>query len=173
VSSPARLRSASIFLVRKLLPVAWLAAAPAWASAWVSVGESETAAYYMDPEVMRADGVQRRVWRLFDYKEKQANGVQSGKALLEINCSEGSYRYLRTVYYAGSMGQGKVLGGTRDQRKEFIGPGTMIGHLAKTVCQPPGVAAPGPAPSAAAVATTPVVVPPAVASPAPSASRAR
>jgi hypothetical protein len=136
--------AASRLLLCKLLPLAALGSA-AQASAWVSVGESETVAYYMDPEVMRADGAQRRVWRLFDYKEKQPNGVQSGKALLEINCGEGSYRYLRTIYYAGSMGQGKVLGGTREQRKEFIGPGTMIGHLAKNVCQPAGAAAPVPA----------------------------
>jgi hypothetical protein len=136
----SRLPLAAAVLLAALAPPAW---------AWVSVGESEAAAYYMDPEVMRADAAQRRVWRLFDYKEKQANGVQSGKALIEIHCTEGSYRYLRTIYYAGAMGQGKVLGGTREQRKEFIGPGTLIAHLANTVCQPAPAATAAPAAAAA------------------------
>lgn len=125
-----------------------LLAAPA--RAWVSLGETETTAYYLDPDTVKSEGQQRRVWRLFDLKEKQRNGIKSGKALIEIDCDAGTYRYLRTMYYSDSMGKGRYLGGVRDQRKEYIGPGSMIGQLAKTVCEKPGQTAAAKAPEKAA-----------------------
>jgi len=107
------------------------------AGAWVAVGESESASYYLDPDTIHVDGPRRRVWRLFDYKEKQASGVRSGKALIEIDCQADTYRYLRTTYYSEPQGRGKVLHGARERRKEDIVPGTMIAQLAKATCQAP------------------------------------
>lgn len=132
---PVRLRACGLALL------AVLAVPPA--AAWVSFGESDATAYYVDPDSIRVEGPQRRVWRLFDYKERQRNGVQSGKALIEIHCREGTYRYLRTMYYSGPMGKGKYLGGVREHRKEYIGPGTMISQLASFVCADRPPAKPG------------------------------
>ena len=106
------------------------------AGAWVSVGESESTAYYLDPDSVRTEGPHRRVWRLFDAKEQQGEGVRSGKALIEIDCQAGTYRYLKTMYYSEPMGKGRYLGGRGAHRKEYIGPGTMIGQLANLVCPP-------------------------------------
>jgi hypothetical protein len=111
------------------------------AAAWVAVGESESTSYYLDPDSIRVEGTHRRVWRLFDYKEKQANGVRSGKALIEIDCQADTYRYLRTMYYSEPQGRGKVLGGARERRKEHVVPGTMIAQLAKAACQAPAAKA--------------------------------
>lgn len=144
--------------LRPLLRIAVLAglaaAAGSAASAWVSLGESESTAYYLDPDSVRATGSQRRVWRLFDYKEPQRNGVHSGKALIEIDCHAGTYRYLKTSYYSEAMGKGRYLGGMGAHRKEYIGPGTMVGQLANAVCEPAGAKAPGADRSAAKAPVT-------------------
>ena len=120
------------------------------ASAWVRIGESETTAYYLDPASVRAEGAHRRVWRLFEYREPQRDGVKSGKALIDIDCQEGTYRYLKTMYYSESLGQGQYLGGRGEHRQEYIGPGTMIGQLASLVCQPAADQAAGPSAKPAA-----------------------
>jgi hypothetical protein len=120
-----------------VLAAAVLLALPAAASAWLPVGETESSTYYMDRDTVRVAGAQRRVWRLFEYKQKHPDGVQSGKALIEIHCQNRTYRYLRTMYYSEGMGQGKYVGGTGPHRREHIGPGTMVGQLADTVCAAP------------------------------------
>lgn len=108
-------------------------AAQAQGADWVSYGQSENGAYYFDKSSIRAEGDRKRVWRLFALREPQA-GVQSGKALIELQCKAGTYRYLRTLYYSGPMGQGKYVGGSREQSPEPITPGSMIGELAQKVC---------------------------------------
>lgn len=105
------------------------------AHAWVSLGESESTAYYLDPDTVRTEGTKRRVWRLFDLKEAR-DGVRSGKALIEIDCRRGTYRYLKTMYYSEPMGTGKYVGGRGEHGREHIAPGTMISQLATRVCEP-------------------------------------
>ena len=100
---------------------------------WVSYGESETGSYFFDPGSVRTEGERKRVWRLFALKQAR-DGVQSGKALIEFQCKEGTYRYLRTLYYSGPMGQGQYVGGAKAQGPEPFAPGTMIGELAQKVC---------------------------------------
>ena len=110
-------------------------ATPAQATEWVGYGQSENGAYYFDRSGIRVEGDHKRVWRLFALREPQA-GVQSGKALIEFQCKAATFRYLRTMYYSGPMGQGKYVGGAREQSVEPIAPGTMIGELAQKVCTP-------------------------------------
>ena len=110
-------------------------ATPAQATEWVGYGQSENGAYYFDKAGIRVEGDHKRVWRLFALREPQA-GVQSGKALIEFQCKAATFRYLRTMYYSGPMGQGKYVGGAREQAAEPIAPGTMIGELANKVCAP-------------------------------------
>lgn len=116
-----------------VLACAGLAAAPVQAGEWVGYGRSENGSYYFDRSGIREEGDRKRVWRLFALREPQA-GVQSGKALIEFHCKAGTFRYLRTMYYSGPMGQGKYVGGAREQSSEPIAPGTMIGELARKVC---------------------------------------
>ena len=118
-----------------IVAVLALAALPAQAQPadWVGYGQSESGSYYFDRSSLRAEGERRRVWRLFALREPQA-GVQSGKALIEFRCQAGTYRYLRTLYYSGPMGDGRYLGGAREQSDEPVTPGSMIGELAARVC---------------------------------------
>ena len=130
------MRSRKLHAALLAMAIAPAAAAQAAGSPkWVSYGESETGAYYFDPASIRTDGERKRVWRLFALKEAK-DGVQSGKALIEFQCKEGTYRYMRTLYYSGPMGQGKYVGGAKAQGTEPVGPGTMIGELAQRVCTP-------------------------------------
>ena len=138
-------------LPRILLAAGLALGAAGAASAWVSIGESESTAYYLDPDSVRSEGAHRRVWRLFEYKAPQGDGVKSGKALIEIDCQGGTYRYLKTMYYSDAMGKGKYLGGRGEHRKEYIGPGTMVGQLASMVCAAPGEKAAAAAKPAAVV----------------------
>jgi hypothetical protein len=104
------------------------------ADAWVSYGESELGIHYFDPTSIRTDGQRRRVWRLIDRKQKLPGGIHSGKALIEIDCTGGSYRYVQTLQYSGRMGGGKYLQGEGEQPPGPISPGTMVAHLAQLVC---------------------------------------
>ncbi len=101
---------------------------------WQAYGESESGTFYFDPASIQARGERKRVWRLFELKDKRADGVQSGKALVEFDCKESTYRYLRTLYYGGPQGTGKFLGGAQAQGVEHVAPGSMIGMLAQKVC---------------------------------------
>ena len=131
------------------------------AQAWVSIGESASTTYYLDADTVRTDGTNRRVWRLFDLKEPR-DGVRSGKALIEIDCRRGTYRYLKTMYYSDPMGTGKYVGGRGEHSREHIAPGTMISQLATRVCEPAAerAVAPGVRP-AVAKPSAPVAVQPA------------
>lgn len=136
---PARLALPALLRIAALAALA-LGATGA-RSAWVGIGESEATAYYLDPDSVRTEGTHRRVWRLFDLKAPQGDGVRSGKALIEVDCRAGTYRYLKTMYYSETMGRGRPLGGRGEHRKEHIAPGTMVGQLAAMVCQPAGAKA--------------------------------
>lgn len=131
------LRQSALASLSRVLAAAALAlAAPAAGAAWAAIGESASTAYYLDADSVRAEGARRRVWRLFDLKEARGDGVRSGKALIDIDCDGGTYRYLKTLYYSEPMGRGRYLGGGGEHRKEHIAPGTMIAQLATLVCQP-------------------------------------
>ena len=149
------MRNAVAAVLCLLLAAPALAATSPAAQAWVRYGESELTAYYYDPATVRSEAQRKRVWRLFEHKEPDREGVQSGKALIEIDCRDRTYRYLRTTYYSGKMGEGKYLGGRGEHRSEHIGPGTMIHHLARAVCEPAAAPAAAALPAASAAAALP------------------
>lgn len=101
---------------------------------WQPYGESENAVHYYDTVSVQAEGTRRRVWRLFDLRTRADNGVQSGMALVEIDCRAEGYRYLRTLYFDGPKGHGKPLGEANDPLFVPIGPGSIIGQLARRLC---------------------------------------
>jgi hypothetical protein len=76
---------------------------------WVKVGTSNTAAHYVDPASVRKDGDFRQVWLLQDMVEADLDGVRSVRALQEINCADGRYRYLSVTAYSGPMASGHVV----------------------------------------------------------------
>lgn len=106
---------------------------------WTQYGESESAVYSYDRGTLRTDRQRRLVWRMFEHKaQPDPDAVASGKALIEIDCRNRTYRYLKTIYYSDKGGKGRYLGGIGPQKGDHIAPGTMIGQLAEAVCQQPG-----------------------------------
>ncbi len=101
---------------------------------WKAYGESEASFYFYDTASVRVEGELRRVWRLFDFRAPADNGVRSGMALVEIHCANQTYRYLRTLYFDGTRGHGKYLGGSSEPQFDHIAPGSMIARLARTLC---------------------------------------
>lgn len=167
IVNPRRHVISAPFRVLRMLALTALAlGATGAAQAWVSIGESASTSYYLDADTVRSEGTVRRVWRLFDLKEER-DGVRSGKALIEIDCRRGTYRYLKTMYYSEPMGTGKYVGGRGEHSREHIAPGTMISQLATRVCEPAAERAaeraPAPAvrPAAAKPAAPGAVQPPA------------
>ena len=110
-------------------------ALPGHAAEWQRYGESETATYDYDATSLRGPATARQVWRLVNLKGQRADGVRSGKALVELDCQAGTYRYLRTWYYSDTQGRGRTLGGARAQPAEPIVPGSTIAALSARVCQ--------------------------------------
>jgi hypothetical protein len=84
------------------------AAAPACAE-WVKVGTTNTAVHYVDPATVRSDGNLRQVWLLQDMVEADLDGVRSVRALQELNCQDGRYRFLSVTAYSGPMAGGHVV----------------------------------------------------------------
>ena len=81
-------------------------------AAWVPVDATETSYDYLDPTSIRIEGSVRRVWTLHDLSQADADGDRSYRSLLEFHCPEARYRNLQTLFYAGSMGTGRLTGRT-------------------------------------------------------------
>lgn len=128
---------------------AWSIATAATGDApWIYLGDTDSATLYFDPSSVRVVGDRKRVWRLFDQKQRAAEDrVKSGKALIEFDCTGGTYRYVRTMYFGGRMGHGPYLGGAGEQPAEYIGPGSMVAYLARTVCEPTNSSGPSGSPA--------------------------
>ena len=99
-------------LVALATVLAGMGAPVAVQAAWVPVDATETSYDYVDPASIRVDGSLRRVWTLHDLAQPDADGDRSYRSLLEFHCPEARYRNLQTLFYAGSMGTGRLSGRT-------------------------------------------------------------
>ena len=93
---------------RVLTVVLLIAVVPAWAK-WVKGAETDDAVIYIDPAKIRKNGQLRRVWRLQDLKQRDADGVLSRRGLQEFDCKGMRFRVLSGTGYDGPMGTGKDL----------------------------------------------------------------
>ena len=108
----ASLRIALLRRVAAVAVLAGLGAPVAVHAAWVPVDATETSYDYLDPTSIRVEGSLRRVWTLHDLAQADADGDRSYRSLLEFHCPEARYRNLQTLFYAGSMGTGRLTGRT-------------------------------------------------------------
>src|SRR6185295_11798686 len=74
-------------------------AIPAWAE-WVKIGTTNMAVHYIDPATVRSFGNLRQVWLMQDMVEADIDGVRSVRALQELNCQDGRYRFLSVTAYS-------------------------------------------------------------------------
>ena len=79
---------------------------PAFAE-WVKMGESDGITFYVDPTTLRKDGSLRKVWELYDLKQREKNGAMSFRIRSEYDCKEERRRPLASSYHPEPMAQGE------------------------------------------------------------------
>lgn len=104
-------------LYRALLAILLIGAGgSATAEVWVKVGQNEKFTAYADPASMRREGVNVKIWDMFDYKAPQPG--DAGKKYLslkrhtEYDCKQGRKRIFETSTYAENLSKGAVVGTT-------------------------------------------------------------
>jgi hypothetical protein len=111
-----------------------LAAAPAWAD-WVKVIDNDVVVIYIDPATIRKDGNIRRVWELYDLKQRDRDGEMSRRVLYEYDCKEERYRFLSLSAHSEPMAGGRVLNtGSSPTAWDYVAPGTVAATKMQFVC---------------------------------------
>lgn len=117
-----------------LLSLALLVTCPAWAE-WVLVGGSKEAFAYIDSTTIRRDGNLRKVWVLFDKKQRDAYGNLSARMRNEYDCSQEKYRNLTFTAFFEPMGDGKIgYSDSSISQWTDIAPGTIDNTILRFVC---------------------------------------
>ena len=112
-----------------------------WAQQWVKFGENSVGVRYIDPATIRKDWSLRRwslrrVWQVFNWNERLANGEMSQRFLVEYDCREEQYRYLDWDAMTEAMGKGDPIGPSPSRIASWghIAPGTIDSAILKFVC---------------------------------------
>ena len=113
-------------------------AAPAVA-AWTQIVETDFVTTYMDLGTIRKQGNIRKVWKLWDFKERQKRGELSVVLDSEHDCKEKKGRPLEMILYSQNMAKGNVIISSTLDDPEWneIAPATEGGFTLKTVCNVP------------------------------------
>ncbi|MCA1322555.1 surface-adhesin E family protein [Herbaspirillum sp. alder98] len=92
---------------------ALLAAAPAHAENWQSLGGSDTSELLMDTDSIVESGGIREAWSMWNFKEARENKGDAGfptlksyKDLHQYNCKAGSIKLVREIIFADNDGRG-------------------------------------------------------------------
>jgi hypothetical protein len=119
-----------IFLIAVLI----LATTSAWAD-WVKYAETDEAVLYFDPATIRKDGNLRRVWKVYDLKERGSDGELSRRILEEYDCIGERWRTISLSAHSGSVASGEVLfDGIFPDTWHYVPPRTISEHVFKLVC---------------------------------------
>ena len=111
-----------------------LATTRAWAE-WVEVTKSAKGVYYADPTTLRKDGDLRKIWILYDKKERDQNGALSTLWLWWFDCKGGDSSRLSTITRTGPMATGTIL--LKDDSRSgwsYSAPNTIGAKLHNHVC---------------------------------------
>jgi hypothetical protein len=102
---------------------------------WVFVGEGQDATYYIDPDTIRRSGNLRKVWTLYDYKQRKL-GDLSAKSRREFDCEQERYRLLSVSFHTEKMGRGAITNTESYASSSWndIPPKTFDEHFLKAVC---------------------------------------
>jgi hypothetical protein len=77
---------------------------------WVLVSRNVSdTEVYVDTSTLRREGQIRRYWDLTNYPTPRANGVLSGRYLIEVDCRDQRWRILQSTTFTGSMLSGQVI----------------------------------------------------------------
>jgi hypothetical protein len=102
---------------------------------WLRLGETGTAAYYLDAATVRKDGSLRRVWELIDWKARLPDGQRSWRSLFEYDCKKERYRLVALSIHSGPMATGGILVSTSiSDNWDYLAPDTMVETKLRIVC---------------------------------------
>jgi hypothetical protein len=116
-----------------LLALFLLFTGSAWAE-WVFIGSTTKADVFIDPATIRKDANLRKVWQVYDLKQRD-KGVLSDRGRAEYDCSQERYRWLYSSTHGGAMASGELLssdaniGAWRD-----IPPDSIANEVLQIVC---------------------------------------
>jgi hypothetical protein len=89
-----------------------LSAIPAFAEAWIMVGEGRDRWIFVNTQTFERRGPIRRMHQLLNYRYRDAKGYQSYVYLVEYHCTQRTYRLLSSTGYVGPGAQGPSSGPT-------------------------------------------------------------
>jgi len=107
----------------------------AWAE-WVKVGSSSEDTFYFDSSTIRVEGDKRKVWVLFDYKQRDKYGAFSARMRNEYDCKGEKLQILSATLHSESMAAGKTLSNKQYTTEDWsdIPPNTFAENLLKIIC---------------------------------------
>lgn len=101
-----------------------------------TTGAGETT-FYIDRSTIRKNNIFHRIWTLSNNKTPDRFGVNSGTALVEIDCSNDKYRFLQMTAFGGQMAYGKEIVSNNDTTGWiYAAPGTINAKIASITCNP-------------------------------------
>ena len=116
------------------LVVLMMLACSAWAE-WVMYFEAKTITYFYDPATIRKDGNMRRVWVLYDLRERYKEAEMSYRTQYEFDCKQERVRFLAASAHSEPMAGGKTLYSSGEENNwRAIAPGTIAETILKIVC---------------------------------------
>ena len=124
---------------RLLLGLMLLVTAGAASAEWTRAGSNDDFIYYVDRATIRRNGNLVKMWILRDFKSAQKHDgtpYLSERGQNEYDCKEENYRILAFTFFAGKMGDGKVVYNTSKTSMKWspIAPGSVAETLWKIAC---------------------------------------
>jgi hypothetical protein len=111
-----------------------LTPALAWAE-WTKVTRSSRGTYYLDLQSVRDTPAGRMAFQLLDLYTPDRDGYLSYTFLYEYECTRGRYRFMRSEYFPGRMGEGVGYSGS-EPSTYFLTPKatTVDARIMRRVC---------------------------------------
>ena len=106
-----------------------LALSTASASAdWVKVAVAENGnTSYIDPTRVRKDGTFRKVWEIYDLKQRNKDGVMSFRFLMMYDCKDERFRFLSISTHSEPMAGGDLLLSDNSLSDwNYVPPGSLV-----------------------------------------------
>lgn len=102
---------------------------------YLTYSKSDDAQHYYEPETIKRENGNVRVWILMDFKKVQPDGGNSYRLLEEVDCKERRIRRLQMTVFKGAIGTGDTLAQNDAQGEwSFIPPATVFDYLKNKVC---------------------------------------
>lgn len=120
--------------IKTLLLLSLFVTGSAWAE-WIKIDSMEVSILYIDPATIRKEGSLRKVWTLFNLKQRATDGTMSIRSRQEFDCKDEKYRFLTMTKYTGPMTEGKMISNGENPSDWFeIPPDTSAESFLKIVC---------------------------------------